>query len=315
MSKLNGQKKGEWFEIIIPDSWVNLSIEEILKEKWKVPKGLLHQFRMNHSIKINHKVLSWQQKLCKGDIFSIQLFPKEEFGVVAEYGEFGILYEDDHLLIANKPAGIDTHPNESGQLGTLSNFLAYHYLINGDECKVRHIHRLDKGTTGTVIFAKHPLAQARLDRMLENREIRRTYIALVHGLIEPKKQVIEAPIGRDRHHATRRRVSEKGQPATTYLKVLNTNHKTKTTLVMLQLKTGRTHQIRVHMSHIGHPLVGDTLYGGKDHLAKRPLLHAAHVSFIHPITFEKISCIAPMDATNLFPEVNFDQIKTIKLYK
>lgn len=312
---MRGIRKGEWYEIIIPDNWIDLTIEDVLKEKWHVPKGLLHQYRMGHAVKVNHEVRPWAQKLHKNDKLSIQLFSKEEFGVIPEYGDFELLYEDDHLLIANKPAGIDTHPNEKGQLGTLSNFIAYHYLTNGDECKVQHIHRLDKGTSGAILFAKHPLAKVNLDRMLEKREIRRTYLAVVKSLLKQKKGVINAPIGRDRHHGSRRRVSQGGQPAITYFQVLETDPIKKTTLVMLQLKTGRTHQIRVHMSHIGAPLVGDTLYGGKTYNIERPLLHAAHLSFTHPITSEAISCIAPfLDKPAIFPNIDMGRIEKMRLY-
>lgn len=302
-------KKGEWLEIIAPNEWVDSTIEAILKDILQIPKGLLHQFRMNQSVLINHKPIPWHKKLCKGDKVMIHLFIKEPFGVVPEYGELSILFEDEHLLIANKQAGIETHPNKKEQQGTLANFVAQHFLMNETECKVRHIHRLDKGTSGAIIFAKHPLIASQLDRMLERREIKRTYIALVEGIIQQKNGFINEPIGKDRHHPTRRRVSNNGQSALTYFKVIDVHQKLNVSMVMLQLQTGRTHQIRVHMSHMGFPIVGDTLYGGKDHLLKRPALHAAHISFIHPITKEEIKCFAPnKDLFNIFSKPNLKEI-------
>jgi 23S rRNA pseudouridine1911/1915/1917 synthase len=216
--------------------------------------------------------------------------------VVPEYGEAEILFEDSHMLIANKPAGMPTHPNEEGQTGTLSNLIAYHFQINGEQAKVRHVHRLDRDTSGAVVFAKHRLAHAILDRQLETKTLKRTYIAAAEGKVKPKKGTVDSPIGRDRSHSVRRRVSPGGQAAVTHYKVKGYHPGAQLSLVELELETGRTHQIRVHMASIGHPLAGDELYGGSRALFHRQALHAKKVSVVHPISGEEIVAEAPMPA-------------------
>ncbi|MEH7381489.1 RluA family pseudouridine synthase [Bacillus sp. JJ1533] len=292
---------GEWFEVSIPKDWEGMTIEDVLKKVWTVPKQMLHHLRMEKGVKLKGENKPWTTSLMHNDKLQVRLFIEEDFGVEPDYvPELQILFEDDHLLIANKPSGMDTHPNEEGQLGTLANAVAYHFQANGVQTKVRHIHRLDHDTTGAVIFAKHKLASAILDRRLENREIKRTYLALVHGIIKQKKGTIEAAIGRDRHHPTRRRVSPTGQKAITKFKVLQTFSNKKLSLVELELLTGRTHQIRVHMSHLGHPLAGDSIYGGQP-IFPRQALHAAQISLEHPFTNEKIICEAPfLDVPPIF---------------
>ncbi|MGM0852090.1 MAG: RluA family pseudouridine synthase [Bacillota bacterium] len=283
------QKKGERFELIIPDDWKNVTIETIIRNHWQAPKKLIHSMRMENDIKVNGEAISWTQPLSPGDTLQLHLFKEVEFDVPPTYGEIDVLFEDDHLIVVNKPAGIDTHPNHPEETDTLANLVAFHHQAKGESCRVMHIHRLDHDTSGAIIFAKHPLSKAILDRLLIERQIKRTYHALVHGRLKQKKGTISEPIGRDRHHNTRRRVSPSGQDAVTHYKVLE--YKNSYTIVEVQLDTGRTHQIRVHMSHIGHPLVGDILYGGKP-IFKRQSLHAAQISFPHPLTDEWIECEA-----------------------
>ncbi|RBP04237.1 RluA family pseudouridine synthase [Rossellomorea aquimaris] len=283
------QKKGELFELVIPDKWKNVTIETILRNHWQAPKKLIHSLRMAGDIKVNGESISWTQPLSPGDTLQLHLFKELEYDVPPTYGEIDVLFEDDHLIVINKPAGIDTHPNHPEETDSLANLVAFHYQARGESCRVLHIHRLDHDTSGAIIFAKHPLSKAILDRLLTERQIKRTYHALVHGRLKQKKGTISEPIGRDRHHNTRRRVSPSGQDAVTHYKVLE--YKNPYTLVEVQLDTGRTHQIRVHLSHIGHPLVGDILYGGKP-IFKRQALHAARISFPHPLTGEWIECEA-----------------------
>ncbi len=306
------EKKGEWMELVIPEDWAGLSIEYILKEIWKTPKGLLHQLRMEKGVKVNGELLPWSKEMQDGERLQVHLFPKEEYGVIPNYHDVDILYEDDHLLIVNKPAGIEMHPAHEGQTDTMANALAFYFQANGIETKIRHIHRLDKDTTGAVLYAKNALAGSIMDRLLERRLIKRTYVALVHGHLKNKKGKITDPIGKDRHHPTKRRVSPTGQEAITYYEVLQYNPKQNTTLVKLQLQTGRTHQIRVHMGHLGHPIVGDSLYGEWEmrHLDSkfaRPALHAAMLSLPHPIIPDEIKVVAPfLDQPAIF---DFDLAK------
>lgn len=287
-------KSGKWFQFRVPQQWENLTAEAIFKENWKVPKKLLHQWRMEKLVKIDDQTINWSKPLSLGTEISIALFTEEDYGVIPQQLAIDVLFEDDHLIVVNKPAGMDTHPNSEGQLNTLANGVAFYLQQKGEKRRVRHIHRLDKDTSGAVLFAKHALSHAILDRLLNERKIKRTYYALVHGIIQPSSLKINEPIGRDRHHATRRRVSKSGQSAQTRVLVIQKFMKEKLSLIQCSLDTGRTHQIRVHLSHIGHPLVGDLLYGGKP-LFPRQALHARELTFLHPFTEEKVKCIAPFN--------------------
>lgn len=289
---MNTRKKGEWFEILIPAVWEGLSIEQLFREAWNAPKKQTHLLRMNREVLVNGHPANWTTALRRNDRMEIRLFTEKDFGVIPEYQEIDVLFEDEHLLVVNKTPGIDTHPNTVSQSNTLANAVAFHLQAQGEQCLVKHIHRLDRDTSGTILFAKNSFIGSILDRMLEERKIKRTYIAILQGLLKKKKGTINAPIGRDRHHPTRRRVSPNGQQAITHYEVVATDMKKNSTQVRCQLDTGRTHQIRAHFSYLGYPLVGDVLYGGKPSF-HRQALHAEKLEFIHPFTLEKIHCVAP----------------------
>jgi 23S rRNA pseudouridine1911/1915/1917 synthase len=286
---LKTERNGNIFQLEIPVEWENITIEKLLRDRWQAPKKLVHKMRMNKEILVNNELISWNKPLQAGDNLQIELFAEEDYGVIPTHEDINVLYEDDHLLVVNKRAGIDTHPNEPDEVNTLANFVAFYLQANGKKCKVLHVHRLDRDTSGAIIFAKHALSKAILDRLLTERKIKRTYWAIAQGKLSRKWGTISEPIGRDRHHNTRRRVSPSGQTAVTHYKVLKESKGI--SLIQLQLDTGRTHQIRVHMSHIGHPLAGDTLYGGKA-LYPRQALHAKKIALSHPLTGEAIECEA-----------------------
>ncbi|WP_340372925.1 RluA family pseudouridine synthase [Peribacillus sp. FSL E2-0218] len=282
-------------------NWNGLSLEKLFKERWKAPKKLVHEWRMSKEVMLNGRTAIWSTILQQGDLLSIPLMDAAENETVqATNLDIPILYEDEWLLVANKPAGIDTHPSQPGDSHSLINGVAYYLQQTGQTCMIKHIHRLDKDTTGAVLFAKNRLIGSMLDRMLEEREIKRTYVALVEGTLHKKEGKINEKIGRDRHHATRRRVSPTGQTALTHYRVLNHDSKRNLTLISCTLESGRTHQIRVHFSHLNHPLAGDTLYGGKKTF-HRQALHARKIEFTHPISEEKMAIEAPfLDKPEIF---------------
>jgi 23S rRNA pseudouridine1911/1915/1917 synthase len=305
---IHTRKTGNWMEFTVPSEWAGKTMEEIFKHTWNSPKKLTHQFRMEKRVVVNHLPANWTSPLKLGDSFSVNFFEGLETEITPTFMEINVLYEDDHLLIVNKPSGIDTHPNEPNQAGTLLNGVSSYLQMNGECNWVRHIHRLDRDTTGAILFAKHPLAAAILDGMLEKRQIKRTYIAMLDGRLKTKKGTIQEPIGRDRHHPTRRRVSPTGQTAITHYQLIEYFTKDDTSLVKCWLDTGRTHQIRVHFSHLGYPLIGDKLYGGKPTPA-RQALHAVKLELTHPITFGNIRVFAqPHDIPAIFPEIPFEKI-------
>lgn len=295
------RKNGKYLDLTVPKQWEGLTIEQIFRDLWRAPKKIIHQFRMDKSVLVNGEIASFHYKLISDDILQIPLFIDEDSGIPLTPMNIQILYEDDHLIIVNKPPSISTHPNEKKETNTLLNGVSYYLFQKGEKRHVRQIHRLDKDTTGAILFGKHALITAMLDQMLSERKIKRTYMAIVHGKLKKKKGTIHAKIGRDRHHPTKRRVSPTGQDAITHYEVLNYNDKKNTTLITCTLDTGRTHQIRVHLSSIGHPLVGDRLYGGKPDV-QRPALHAKFLEFVHPITLEYIRVEAPfIDHPPIFP--------------
>lgn len=288
------KRNGEWLEIMIPTDWANQTVFHILTIHLGVSKATIQKWNSASAIKRNKEKADVNHRVHPGDYLYLHLFKEEGYGVLPEKKALSILYEDDHLLIVNKPAGIDTHPNQENQLGTLANIVAYHYQQHHIHIRVRHIHRLDKDTSGAIIFAKHDLSHSLLDQALQAKKITRTYLALVEGNVSPSKGTINQSIGKDRHHATRRRVSPNGQHAVTHYQVLDYNSKTNLSTISLQLETGRTHQIRVHLSFIGHPLAGDLLYGGKTNIMKRQALHSAKVSLTHPISNELLTVEATL---------------------
>ncbi|WP_307893730.1 RluA family pseudouridine synthase [Bacillus swezeyi] len=281
-----------------------------LKRETKASKPVIQYWAANQKIKVNHKDVSQNLQLKAGDRILIDLREEEESGIVPEYGDLSVLFEDDHMLIVNKPPGIATHPNEEGQTGTLSNLISFYFQSNGEERRIRHVHRLDKDTSGAIVFAKHRLAHAILDEQLQRKELARTYLAIAEGKFKKKQGTVSNPIGRDRYHSVRRRVSPTGQPAVTHYAVKGYHNKHHVSLCELQLETGRTHQIRVHLASLGHPLAGDTLYGGSSALFNRQALHAKQIKVTHPITNERLTITASLpddfktEAERLFGNAN-----------
>ncbi|GAA0327904.1 RluA family pseudouridine synthase [Bacillus carboniphilus] len=286
-------RQGPYISFAIKSEWEGFTLQEVFKSVWPLPKKMVHLWRMERYVLVNGQEPNWNVPLQKSDQIKIKLLEDQAFALEPLYAEIPILFEDDHCLVANKPAGMKTHPTEEEDEITLLNGVSFHSLSSGELRRIRHIHRLDKDTTGAVLFSKHELAGALLDEQLTRKEVHRTYWAIVDGCPKQKKGTINKAIGRDRHHPTRRRVSPSGQAAVTHYEVLEYNKRVNRSLVQCKLETGRTHQIRVHLQALGHPLVGDELYGGSRGFY-RPVLHATDLSFTHPLTEERIRVKAPL---------------------
>jgi 23S rRNA pseudouridine1911/1915/1917 synthase len=295
--KLLGQRKEEWYELI-HSAADGTDVGEWLQAELELPVKYVRKLQADQGIRQ------------KGKRIALRLFPREEPQFVADWDIPELLYEDDFCLVAAKPAGMAVHPSHPEHTNTLANALAGYYQLSGQACRIRHIHRLDEETTGPVLYAKNELAQLRFDEDMRSKTIGRIYLAIVHGKPGSLRGTIDAPIGRDRHVAGRYRVSPSGDQAITHYECLETygSH----TLVRLRLDTGRTHQIRVHLSHLGHPLLGDKLYGGKRELVTgksaagattgpsmpvaRQALHGEQLVFQHPFTREPMVVQAPLPA-------------------
>lgn len=224
-----------------------------------------------------------------GQTLSVRLSdPVRRSGVVPAAGDVDMVYEDEDLVVVNKAAGVSVHPGPGHYDDTLGNFLVHHFIQTGQQADFHPVHRLDRGTSGLLVCAKHAHAQERLKLQLHTPDFVRTYLAVCEGVPKPGAGIIDAPIGPAPGSLMAQQVRADGKPARTRYEVLKTVNDR--SLVRLVLDTGRTHQIRVHMAHIGHPLVGDFLYGTEQpELIGRTALHACRLRFRHPITEQSMA--------------------------
>lgn len=262
----------------------------------KKNKYLLFQ---ENRIKVNNQVFKINHNLKINDIVEIDLHSNTIEQIKPEFTTLDICYEDELFLIVNKPPHLLVHSDGVETQHTLSNQVQGYYISNNIPFPVRPIHRLDKDTSGLVLFCKIPFFQPMLDKMLSEKQIYREYDAFVEGKIKQKNQFIELSIARDRHNAKKMRISKNGKYAKTQITCIK-KYPTYT-FIHVKLYTGRTHQIRVHSQAIQHPLLGDELYGNPSNKISRLALHASTLKFFHPIQQIEVSvhCPLPKDMKKL----------------
>lgn len=270
-------------KLTYPVTQEDLNLKSILRNKLKISNRLLIKLKLNHMIFVNDIPVSINHELKENDIVEVRIDFIEDDEIVPEKMDLNILYEDEYLLAINKLPGIVVHPSSYHPNGTLANGVKY-YLNN--KRKIRPINRLDRDTSGVVLFAKNEYIQERFVSL----EVDKEYIAIVNGTPYPLADTINAKIARKEGSIMERCVSEAGQEAITHYKVIEEHENY--SVLSVKIETGRTHQIRVHMAHIGHPIVGDTLYGQESELINRQALHSYKTSFVHPITGEEIQICA-----------------------
>lgn len=267
-------------------------LETYLKQILQYSGRKIQKLTRQKGILLNNKAVFLQKKLKLGDVVRVLKSEDTDYGVQPEEGPIEILHEDQYMLVVNKPAYQLVHPTGQTTKGTLANYLAYELAQRKVLCAVRPVHRLDRETSGCIIFAKDSRSQFILEQQLKERTLKRTYWALVKGIVAPANGTINAPIGPHPSLPNRRAVSPKGEDAITHYRTIQSF--ADTTLVELSLETGRTHQIRLHLAHLGYPIIGDGMYGVRTSWMKRQALHAISISFAQIKDNQEITVQGPL---------------------
>lgn len=292
---MNKNQKNRILEYIVSEENTYKNIRDFLKALGYSHPILTHLKRTENGIQKNGIWARVSDTIAPGDHIRIALVETDSSDQILPVElPFPVVYEDEDLLIVNKPAGMPIHPSQGNHENTLANAAAWYFRQRQMPFVYRCINRLDRDTTGLVILAKNMYSASRLSTMVKNREIHRQYLAVAEGLV-PDHGIIDAPIGRVHGSTIEREVNfETGDRAVTHYARLDYKNENGFSLVSLQLETGRTHQIRVHMNYIGHPLPGDFIYNPDYSIIKRQALHSSRLEFSHPVTGEPLHFTAPL---------------------
>ena len=274
----------------------------ISKQMQDLSRSMIQKLLEGNKINVNGKTEKPAYKVQNGDIIEINIEEPKEVKIEAQDIPLDIIYEDEDILVVNKQKGLVVHPANGNPDGTLVNAVMAHCKDSlsgiGGELRPGIVHRLDKDTSGLLIIAKNDKAHIQMSNQIKNREVKKTYIALVRGTIAENEATINMPIGRSTKDRKKMAVTKSGKEAVTHFKVLNryTTDKGSYTLLEIKIDTGRTHQIRVHMAEIGHPVIGDVVYSnGKNEFGvEGQCLHAKRLEFTHPITGKEMKLEAPL---------------------
>ena len=281
-------------DYIIDEDSAGLRVEQVLRRKRYSGQNLSEIKRMPKSILVNGVHYYMRQELSKGDHLQVRICETQNSEKIPPTKlPLDIIYEDEDLLVLNKPAGMPIHPSLNNYTNSIANALAYYFQSQGKPFIFRCCNRLDRDTSGLTIVSKHLVSGSILSDMTKYREVHREYLAIARGSVTPSEGTIQAPLGRKEGTIIERTVDwEHGEDAVTHYKVVKeaNGH----SLVSLRLETGRTHQIRIHMKYLGYPLIGDYLYNPDMEYMTRQALHSHHMEFTHPITGEHMSFTAPL---------------------
>ncbi len=283
-------------EFIVNEEQNKIRVDKFLSEKLQMPRNQVQKLIDQEVVLINDQKIKNNYKLQTNDKIIVNEIKEEEITIEPQNIPLNIMYEDEYLLIVNKPSNMVVHPAVGNYSNTLVNALQYYSNSLSDiggKFRPGIVHRIDKDTSGLLLIAKTNQAHNKLSEMIKEKQVDRKYKAIVHGKTLEKKAIINAPIGRNVNDRKKMSVTEKNsKEAQTEITVLDSNENY--TLIKCKLFTGRTHQIRVHMKFINHPIVGDVQYGPKKTIdTKGQALHAYNLSFVHPFTKEKIDIYAP----------------------
>ncbi|MEW8956121.1 RluA family pseudouridine synthase [Clostridium sp.] len=292
MSKLERRVSGEFN---------NKKIREYLKEELKLSTRLIRGAALDKRILVNGKAVKLNHLVKEEDRIEIILSKEENQDIIPEKMDLDIVYEDEDLIVINKPPYMVVHPTKGHKSGTLANGVLGHFRENNENCIVRLVSRLDMNTSGLIIIGKNQYAHMALSRDMKREDFKKIYLALVHGKLEKSSGTIDLPIYKEGEDSIKRVVDLRGQRSITHYTVEEEFNDS--SLVKLTLETGRTHQIRVHLSHLNCPIYGDSLYGYEEDsaLIERQGLHAYGLEFPHPRTGEiiKLTSKLPKDIEDL----------------
>jgi 23S rRNA pseudouridine1911/1915/1917 synthase len=285
-----------WVEHTVTDEEAGRTVQAIVTGSLGISRRRIQKLTRSQGIRLNRRAAHLAGKVRAGDVVVARAADHQEVGLEPVPMALSILHEDADLLVLDKPPGVLVHPTSPAHRETLSHGIAHHFLQQGLHSRVRPVHRLDRDTSGLLVVAKSTLVHQRLDEQLRARTMHREYLAWVDGVVERDEGIVDAPIGRHKRNPNLRAVRpESGEPALTRVRV--EERFAAATRARLELETGRTHQIRVHLAHLGHPVLGDAAYGGPAVSGLRRLaLHAARIAFRHPSTGEPVSMEAPLPA-------------------
>ena len=272
------------------------NINQILKQEFHISARLLHKLIVEKHVLLNGSITDTRASVTNNDIIHVNLnFEEKSENIVARQMPLEIIFEDDSFLILNKPAGIAVHPSILHYEDSLSNGVKFYFDSIGLKRKIRPVNRLDLNTSGLIIFAKNEYVQECLIQQMQCGTFKKEYIAIVSGHFDKSSGTINLPIARKENSIIERCVSPDGQEAITDYCVLEEHDDY--SIIKCSLKTGRTHQIRVHMATVGHPLLGDSLYSEPSDIISRQALHSYKICFVHPISHKSLefTCELPED--------------------
>jgi 23S rRNA pseudouridine1911/1915/1917 synthase len=280
-------------DFIVNEQYDGKKVHHVLQGQMKLSSRLIKNLKKHDGILLNGASARTIDPVHSGDIVSAVIEYSENINILPEESDISIIYEDECFLAVDKKAGVPVHPSAGHQTGTLVHMVLAHFKKQGLIVKARPINRLDKDTSGIVLFAKNSFVQDRLIAQMKNNRVEKIYLGIVHGVYDPPEGVIDLPIARKENSTIERVIDPEGDRSVTRYKTLAVHNDL--SLVQFALETGRTHQIRVHTKAMGHPLLGDWLYSDiRTDLIDRQALHSTLLAFDHPITSERIILNAPI---------------------
>jgi 23S rRNA pseudouridine1911/1915/1917 synthase len=284
-------------------------LRDVFKKKLPVSHALLARLKAQEKICVNGQVAHTNYPLQPGDRITVDLNLDETSDIVPQDIPIDIVYQDEDIMVINKPAGMAIHPTNGKMTGTLANAVTYYWSQRQESRLFRPINRLDKGTSGLVLVGKSQYAHQALFKQQKQGQVQRRYLAVVEGVVQQDKGCIDLPIGfAEPGSAIYRKVDVNGKAAITHFSVIK--RYLDATLLSLQLETGRTHQIRIHMSHLGHPICGDAMYGQPSPRIARQALHAGWISFLQPRNLNRLEfeVALPSDIQDLLAQLKLKDL-------